>query len=214
MTEEELAREPNLKALQHAQSIRDTDPVQALRQFRGLADRGSPLAMSNIAFMYGRGIGIQANPLEEEAWYKRAVEAGSLYAHYALAHIYFRKQSYSEALVVLRLGVASGYAPAMYFLACMYDRGVGTERNLDKVRDLLDQATQLGHVWARVRLGRVLVLGRWGIWQRLRGCVLIVGGTICAMHVAGRNPEDERLYGHDVSHPFEALRQGPTGPNG
>jgi hypothetical protein len=214
MTPEELAREPNLRALHHAHSIRDTDPVQALKQFRGLADRGSPMAMAEIAFMYGRGIGVQANPLEEKAWYKLAVEAGCLYARYALAHVYFRTQRHSEAFVVCQSGVASGYAPAMYFLAYMYGQGVGTERDLDKERDLLHQATKLGHLWARVRLGRVLVQGRWGTWQRFRGLFLMVSGGICAMYVAARNPKDERLCGHDVSHPFESLRQGSTTPNG
>jgi TPR repeat protein len=210
MTPEELAREPNLRALHHAQSIRDTDPVQALNQLRGLADRGSPLAMAEIAFMYGRGIGVQANALEEEAWYKRAVEAGSVHARFALAYIYFRTQRHSEAFVVCQSAATSRYAPAIYFLAFMYGQGVGTERDLDKERDLLHQATQLGHLWARVRLGRVLVQGRWGMWQRLRGLFLLVSGGICAMYVAARNPKDQRLYGHDVTHPFESLRQGST----
>src|SRR6266404_5090859 len=35
----------------------------------------------------------------------------------------------SEAFVVCQSGVASGYAPAMYFLAYMYGQGVGTERD-------------------------------------------------------------------------------------
>src|SRR5712672_1980908 len=55
----------------------------------------------------------------------------------------------SEAFVVCQSGVASGYAPAMYFLAYMYGQGVGTERDLDKERDLLHQATKLGHLWLR-----------------------------------------------------------------
>jgi TPR repeat protein len=201
MTRDEVAREPNLRALQHAQSIRETDPVRALSQFRALADRGSAMAMAEIAFMYGRGIGVQANALEEEAWYTRAVEAGSVYARFALAYIYFRTQRHAAAFGVCQSAAASRYAPAMYFLAFMYGQGVGTERDLDKERDLLHQAMQLGHLWARVRLGHVLVEGRWGAWQRLRGLFLLVSGTICAMYVSARNPKDERLYGHDVSNP-------------
>jgi TPR repeat protein len=213
MTLEELALEPNLRALQHAQSIRGTDPMRALNQFRALADRGSPLAMAEIAFMHGRGIGVQANALEEETWYKRAAEAGSVHARFALAYIYFRTQRHSEAFGVCQ-SAASRHAPAMYFLAYMYGQGVGTERDLDKERYLLHQAMQLGHLWARVRLGHVLMQGRSGTWQRLRGLFLLVSGAICAMYVAARNPKDERLHGHDVLHPFESLRQGSTTPNG
>lgn len=211
MTPEELTREPNVSALQHAQSLRQTDPAQAMNQLRALADRGSAIAMAEIAFMYGKGVGVQVNPFEEEAWYKRAVEAGSLYAHYALSYIYFQTQRYSEAFVVCESAITAGYAPAMYFGAFMYGHGLGTERNLDKERDLLKQAVRLGHVWARARLGRVLLEGRSGTWQRLWGLVMLVSGPIYAMYVSARYPNDERLYGHDVLHPFESLRLNSKG---
>jgi TPR repeat protein len=201
MTPEELAREPNLKALQHARSVRATDPLLALNQFRALAGLGSPMAMVDLAFMYSKGVGIKANVIEEEVWYKRAIEAGSVFAQFALAHLYFRTQRYPAAFVQCQSAVALGYAPAMYFLALMYREGAGTERNLDKERDLLYQATQRGHLWSRVRLGRVLMQGRWGLWQRLRGLLIFATGTICAIYVASRNPRDERLYGHDVLNP-------------
>jgi TPR repeat protein len=146
MTPEELAREPNLRALKNARTVRETDPVQALNQFRALAGLGSPMAMADIGYMYGKGIGVQANTSEEEAWYKRAVEAGSVFAQFALAHLYLRTQRYPEAFAACETAAASGYAPAMYFLAFMYGQGVGTERNSDKERDLLHQAVQLSHV--------------------------------------------------------------------
>jgi TPR repeat protein len=206
MTPEELAREPNLRAVQHARSVRETDPVQALSQLRALAGLGSAMAMVEIAFMYGKGIGVQANASDEEAWYKRAVEAGSVFGQFALAHVYSQTQRYSEALAACETAAVSGYAPAMYFLAFMYGQGVGTERNLDKERDLLQQAMLLGHLWARGRLGRLLMQRRWGIRQRLRGLFLFVSGAICAMYVASRNPRDERLSGHDVSKPLAIFR--------
>ena len=115
MTPEELAREPNLTALQHARSVRETDPALALTQFRALAGLGSPMAMTDIGYMYGEGIGVQANPSEEEVWYKRAVEAGSVFGQFALAHLYLRTQRYSEAFAACETAAASGYAPAMYF---------------------------------------------------------------------------------------------------
>lgn len=184
-----------------------------MNQFRALAARGSASAMIDIAFMYGKGIGVQPNLLEEEAWYRRAVEAGSLFAEFALAHMYFQTRRYSEAFTVCHSAAASGYAPAMYFVATfMYGQGVGTERNVDMERQLLHQAMQLGHVWARVRLGSVLLKGRCGAWERLRGFFMLLSGTICAMFVSARNPEDERLYGHDVSHPFESLGLGTRKP--
>src|SRR5579872_7378350 len=100
------------------------------------------------------------------------------------------------------------------FIAFMYGQGVGTERNLNKERDLLQQAVLLGHLWARVRLGHVLVRGRWGAWQRLRGLFMIFSGAICATYVASRNPRDERLSGHDVSHPFARLTIMPAADAG
>jgi|SRR5579863_2603041 len=214
MTPEELAREPNLTALQHARSVRETDPALALTQFRALAGLGSPMAVTDIGYMYGEGIGVQANPSEEEVWYKRAVEAGSVFGQFALAHLYLRTQRYSEAFAACETAAASGYAPAMYFIAFMYGQGVGTERNLNKERDLLQQAVLLGHLWARVRLGHVLVRGRWGAWQRLRGLFMIFSGAICATYVASRNPRDERLSGHDVSRPFARLTIMPAADAG
>jgi TPR repeat protein len=214
MTPEELAREPNLRALKNARTVRETDPVQALNQFRALAGLGSPMAMADIGYMYGKGIGVQANTSEEEAWYKRAVEAGSVFAQFALAHLYLRTQRYPEAFAACETAAASGYAPAMYFLAFMYGQGVGTEHNLEKERDLLQQAMLLGHLWARGRLGGLLMRGRWGPSQRLRGLLLFVSGAICAMYVASRNPKDERLSGHDVSHPFASLTTMPTAQRG
>lgn len=210
MTPEELAREPNLRALQHARTVRESEPVQALSQFRALASLGSAMAMADIGYMYGKGIGVQANASEEEAWYKRAIAAGSVFGQFALAHLYLRTQRYSEAFAACEMAAASGYAPAMYFLAFMYGQGVGTGRNLDKERVLLQQAMLLGHVWARGRLGGVLMRGRWGAWQRLRGLFLFVSGAIRAGYVASRNPKDERLLGHDVSHPFASLTTMPT----
>jgi TPR repeat protein len=207
--QEELAREPNLRALQHARSVRVTDPSQALNQFRALADLGSPMAMVDIAYMYSKGIGVQSDAQEEEVWYKRAVAAGSVFAQFALAHMYSRMRRYPDAFAACQSAVASGYAPAMYFLAFMYGQGLGTERNLDAEQGLLQQAAQLGHLWARIRLSRILMQKRFGAWQRLRGLSMFISGTICAMYVASRNPSDERLAGHDVLHPSMALRSRP-----
>jgi TPR repeat protein len=191
-----FADEPDLRELREAYSIRVADPQNALMRFRALADRSSKMAMIYVAEMYSKGIAVAVDHAQEEAWCQRAAQAGSALAYFGLAKINIRRRDFAKAADACRAGADLDDAPCIYLLATLHLYGMGVPKDVKQGMLLLERAATQGLIYARMRLGGMLIRGYSGFFQRFRGVWLSVSGTIAAFVIAWRDPKDERLAGH------------------
>lgn len=64
------------------------DYAAAFRQWRPLAENGSPEAQFNVGLLYAKGLGVDADPAEAARWYALAAEQDFAQAQYNLARMY------------------------------------------------------------------------------------------------------------------------------
>lgn len=167
--------EPDVTLLNEAYALLETDPARAVKELQSLAERGSSYSMLYLGWASQKGTGVAVDAKQAEVWFRRAVEKGSELAIYYLGHFYLQQQEYSKAHEVFAMGVSKRYAPAIYCLGQMYLDGTGVSKQPDKARALLEQATALGHVFAKRSLAKLLMSGQFGLYSILRGCSLFLG---------------------------------------
>ena len=170
-----LENEPDVTRLNEAYALLEIDPARAVRELRLLAEQGSLYGMLYLGWAYQKGTGTAADAKQAEAWFRRAFEKGSKLAIYYLGHLYLQQQEYSKAHEVFAVGASMQYSPAIYCLAQMYVDGAGVSKQPDKARALLEQATVLGHVFAKRSLAKLLMSGEFGFFSIFRGCSLFLG---------------------------------------
>jgi len=166
--------EPDMEALRHFHAMLATDPVGALAGLKDLSDRGSVMSMVYVADAYRRGIGTGVDLLQSNEWFRRATDAGSMVASYELARNYLEANASDKALEMLSMGAEKGYPPSMNVLGMMYVRGRRVPRDFNRARELLEGAAAQGHLYAKANLTNLLIKGRFGFRQRLRGLRLIL----------------------------------------
>ena len=76
----------------------------------------------------------------------------------------------------------------------MYFYGVGTEKNFDKARALLELASDNGNIAAKFQLGHLLRTGHFGFRQWIRGVWLRLVATKEVMALHPKDPNSERFW--------------------
>jgi TPR repeat protein len=185
--------EPDLDLLRRSAESLFTATVQAMTDLEQLAERGSAMSMLQLGFAYGNVPGVTFDRGRQEYWYKRAAVTGSLYASMTLGRFYCIVDRYQEAVAEFERGLAGSYAPSIYLLAGLYYRGEGVEKNLGKYKKYLIKATTLGHLLAERSLAKLLLSGRYGFVNFLRGAGLWVHSCQNIRIVSRKNPESVRL---------------------
>jgi TPR repeat protein len=183
-------KEPDMEALNHAFGLLSSDPEQGLVELKALADRGSIASMLYIAHTYRK---LKGDLPQSTEWYRRAMNAGSLIGAHELGRNYFDAKNYLSALDAFKVGEGNDYAPSIHMLGLMYRNGFGVEKDIDKARNLFERAAALGHAHARGHLGVLLLTGRYGPRQFVRGLRLWLGLLRYAYRLAYNDPFDDRL---------------------
>jgi hypothetical protein len=87
-------------------------PAELLRDTRGKADKGDPIAQFELGTMYANGVGIPKDDAEAVIWFRRAAEHGNADAQYTLALRYDNgqgvKKDGSQALDWYQKAAAQG----------------------------------------------------------------------------------------------------------
>lgn len=185
--------EPNLDELRRLHALLQTDPRSALAGFKKLADGGSVMSMLYLADAYRNGTGTQIELSQCREWFKRAAAAGSLLASYELGGLYWDAKDYEMAHRQFSLGASKNYAPSMNLLAMLYAYGKGVPADHQKARELLEGAVAQQHVFAKGNLGRLLMKGHFGFWQRFRGALLFLSGLKDVLILVPRDQKSEHL---------------------
>lgn len=152
------------------------------------------MSMIHIGSAYKRGTGIPTDLDAAEMWFRRAADAGLLYAHYALGRLYFDQKRHDDAREAFEFGVARKHVAALHFLGRMYISGKGVPKDIEKGLQLLKRASDGGNIFAKAALGHFFIRGDLVPRQLLRGLRLLLEANISFIKVAlTEGPTSERF---------------------
>ena len=140
------------------------EKISAFDMTYDAANKGDVTAMSNLAFMYAKGIGVEKDELEAIQWYKRAGEQGHLTSQFNLGVIYAKgrgvNQDYGESFKWYKMAAQQGDMMAQSTLAMMYAKGIGTEKNEKEAVNWYHKAAVQGHTNSQYILANMFMKGR------------------------------------------------------
>ena len=106
-------------------ALKRGDYATALREWRPLAEAGSPSAQYNLGHLYRLGKGVPQDITEAVKWYRKAAAQGHARAQYNFAYMYYKglvvSQDYAEAMAWYHKAAAQGHAVAQL-------RAIGSRR--------------------------------------------------------------------------------------
>ena len=127
------------------------------------ADRGYPAALTNLGYMYNRGIGVPQSYDKSLALYKKASEYGDLRARTNVGTQFLRGQGTAadpvEAVQWIKLASEVGWVNAQNSLADRYRLGEGVPKDTETAASLYELAALNGQRAAMNNLGRLLLTG-------------------------------------------------------
>lgn len=187
--------------LYHAIALQKLEPVRAFAELNTLSQEGHPASMVSLARCYQYGIGTPIDTIKAETWYRHALETGSgrtkRRALYYLGRLYLNQKNYAKAREMFAAGVELNDPPALYNLGRIYWRGLGIKAKPSEARVLFERASELGHLLARRNLAVLLMSGRFGVFNFIKGLYMmpkvIHGVLVVAYRSFDLDIPDERL---------------------
>lgn len=128
------------------------------------ANAGDATAMSNMGFIYAKGITVEQNEEEALKWYIKAAEKGHLTSQYNLGVMYSKgrgiAQDFGESFKWYMAAAQQGDISAQAIVAMMYAKGIGTERNYTEAVNWYERAAVKGHANSQYVLANMYLKGR------------------------------------------------------
>lgn len=121
------------------------------------AKLGEPWAQLNLGAAYDNGIGgLQEDPQQAVAWYRKAAEQGVAEAQFNLAHCLATGrgtvQNYVESFAWMQKAAQQQIVEAQFLLGVMYKDGLGSMPNPVRAKEWLERAAKAGNEDARALL--------------------------------------------------------------
>jgi TIR domain/Sel1 repeat len=142
----------------------ERDEREAMRIYRGLAERGDKVAQTELATMYAQGRGAQTDHREALNWYRKAAQQGWAPAQYILGGLYANGRGAErddvEAVAWYRKAADQDYKPGMVALGEMYCTGRGVVKNERDAVAWYRKAAEKGDSVAQFYLGIMYESGR------------------------------------------------------
>jgi TPR repeat protein len=124
----------------------------AFEKFRGAAERGYVISLSNCGYMKELGLGTDLDEEEALRYYRSAAARECVEAAYNLGRLYiFTKTFYNDFALgreTLHKAAKMGSGDAWNLLGCIAYKGFKVERDYDQARELFLQAARLGNAAA------------------------------------------------------------------
>lgn len=166
--------EPDMDGLCTAYALLATNGSAARSKLEELADRGSVASMWYLADAYTSGRFFSKDLEKAKTWYTRAEAIGWLPASYRLGKTYFLLNDYNSAFEAFSRGAAKNYVPAMCRLAMMYKDGLGTRKDINQCRNLLNIAASKGNLFAKRDLAGLYITGSLGVLMIPYGVSMLI----------------------------------------
>jgi TPR repeat protein len=139
------------------------DYAGAAQAWESKAAASDPEAMSNLALLYLKGLGVKRDAGKAAEWYEKASQLGFVVAQFNLANLYYNGQGVSrdkkQAARWYTAAAQGGHSKAQFYLAQMYFDGDGIDENKETGFSWLQKAADLGLPDAQHELGRRLIFG-------------------------------------------------------
>ncbi len=126
------------------------------------SNNGDPYCQNDLGYFYDNGIYVSKNKKKAYDLFLKSAEQGSSNAYTTIASYYLDgdvvNQSYSKAFEYYKKGAEAEFGNterALYGLALMYEKGLGTKADYEKAKQLYLEAYDLGH---KVSLNRINAL--------------------------------------------------------
>jgi TPR repeat protein len=124
---------------------------------------GDVEALSDVAYRYAKGIGIEKNEAEAVNWYQRAAEQGYAPAQFSLGVMYAKgrgvEQDFRAAFKWYLKSAAQGDVSAQAAVAGLYSKGVGTPPDPAAAFDWTLRAAKNGHLQSACKVGEMYAQG-------------------------------------------------------
>ncbi len=169
--------------------------AKVIRKLEALAERGSMQSMVYIGIAYRDGHGVIKNENLAESYFVRAFEAENDIGGYYLGKHYMSQGRYHEAFKVLNKSAIYKYAPTLCCLGYLYLNGFGVDKDLQKSKEILEEASNLDNIWAKRHLANVYKSGEFGIYKIIYGYCLMWASILKGALIYGKNDLDERMLG-------------------
>ncbi|WP_372786731.1 tetratricopeptide repeat protein [Phenylobacterium sp.] len=130
------------------------------------------MSMLFLADAIRRGDRYRIDLEKSERWYKRAASLGSGRAMYGLGLVHLARRDLQNAIEAWRSAGERGCGAAMWVLGRLHLHGDGDgggAPDAGAARAFFERGASLGHVWSTRSLALLLMTGRFGLGQRLRG---------------------------------------------
>jgi TPR repeat protein len=188
---EVMEREPDLNRLQYAYELLQSDHSSAVTELEKLANGGSIMSALYLAHYYA--VKPFTDEAKKEKWLKVAYQRGSARGLMHLAAHYEKNNNYDYAEQIYLNGVSQNDAPAMYYLAKLYQKTRRYNITSREIKRLLERAASLGHAKAMHDLWLLYIKGAFGIWRIPKGFFLLLLFLIRATRLSFGQQSD--VYG-------------------
>lgn len=137
--------------------------------FTALADEGHPVALYHLGRLYKNGWGVEPDPERARAIFLEAISYRFAYrgeTAYELGRLFQRSSGEKCAAIALQWFLKAldwDYTKAHVQLAKHYERGIGTERDLNLAFHHYEQAAIAGYPSSTINYARILLVGRYGL---------------------------------------------------
>jgi len=129
------------------------DYKTAYRLNKSLAERGSPVAQSNLGLMYYHSRGVSQDYAEAMKWFRKAADQGDAVGQYYIGLMYYNgktvPQNYAEATKWFRKAADQGDADSQYSLGLMYAIGKGVPQDYVLAYMWLNLASTRDSAWEK-----------------------------------------------------------------
>lgn len=138
-------------------------PQEALKWYQEAAKQNNAAAISNIGYMYGKGIGVEVDLKKEFEYTLRAANLGNATAQNNLGRSYEfgkgTKQNYVKAHEFYAKGAEQNHDGAMANLGLFYSKGIVVEKDHSKAIELYRKAAAMGNKAGAFNLGNAYLNG-------------------------------------------------------
>lgn len=206
----EWSVEPDASRLLSAIELQEGDPLECLRIFQELAERGSNLAKCYLGDAYANGRGVDRDIEGGMQWYKEASDSGSIEASHRLAFWLWHFHKYQDAVAILEETSRRGYTPSMFLLGSIYYSDYDNheiEKNAELAKNYWMLAETGGHLIAKRRLSILLRQKGSGLLNIVNGHGKLIRFLPEFLYYTIKFPKSDRLRGWNYGAGLGILKQ-------
>ena len=132
----------------------------AIEMLERLWDEGYTIAAHQLGKVYHDGLGVIADWVKAEGWFRRSAERGTVCSAYALGKLLLPVGLSTEAIRWFKYAADRGDQYARYTLGKVYLAGENAEKDVGTAVDYLKASAEQGNQYAQYALGKLYLMGQ------------------------------------------------------